>query len=60
LVLYNINGLHNPEDLDLTLHPEDGGSMDPWNIGILPQYYTASQPRRPRIYTLKMEIFMIL
>jgi hypothetical protein len=29
LVLYNINGLHNPEDLDLTLHPEDGGSMDP-------------------------------
>jgi hypothetical protein len=23
-------------------NPEDGGSMDLWNVGILPQYYTAS------------------
>jgi len=23
---------------------EDGGNMDFWNVGILPQYYTASQP----------------
>jgi hypothetical protein len=27
----------------------DGGSMDLWNVGILPQHYTASQPRRPRL-----------
>jgi len=27
--------------------PEDEGSMDLWNIGILPQYYTVSWPRRP-------------
>jgi len=33
-----------------SLHPEDGGSMDIWNVGILPQHYMASQPRR-----LKME-----
>jgi len=25
----------------------DGGSMDLWNVGILPHHYTASQPRRP-------------
>jgi len=31
-----------------SLHPEDGGSMDLWNDGSLPQHYTASQPRRPR------------
>jgi len=24
-------------------------SMDVWNVGILPQHYTASQPRRPRL-----------
>jgi hypothetical protein len=30
------------------LHPEEGGSMDLRNVGILPQYYTASQPRRWR------------
>jgi hypothetical protein len=27
-----------------TLHSEDGGSMDLWNVGILPQHYTASHP----------------
>jgi hypothetical protein len=26
------------------LLPEDGGSMNVWNFGILPQHYTASQP----------------
>jgi len=31
---------------------QDGGSMDLWNAGILPQYYTASQPRTPRLETL--------
>jgi hypothetical protein len=25
---------------------EDGGSIDLWNVGILPQHYTASQPRK--------------
>jgi hypothetical protein len=30
------------------VHPEDGGSTDLWNVGILPQHYTTSQPRRPR------------
>jgi len=30
--------------------------MDPWNVGILPQQYTVSQPRRPRHITLKMEV----
>jgi hypothetical protein len=29
--------------------PEDGGSMDLRNVGILPQHYTASQPRRLRL-----------
>jgi hypothetical protein len=29
---------------------EDGGSMDLWNVGILPQQYTVSQPRRWRQY----------
>jgi hypothetical protein len=33
-----------------TQKTEDGGSMDFRNVGILPQQYTASQPRR-----LKME-----
>jgi len=30
-------------------HPENGGSMHLWNVGILPQYHMASQPRRPRL-----------
>jgi len=29
-------------------NPEDGGSMDLWNVGILPQHYTGSQLWRPR------------
>jgi hypothetical protein len=28
---------------------EDGDSTDLWKVGILPQHYTASQPRRPRL-----------
>jgi len=32
------------------LHPEDGGSIDLRNTGILPQHHTTtSQPRRPRL-----------
>jgi hypothetical protein len=30
-------------------NPEDGGNMDLRNVGILPQHYTASQLRRPRL-----------
>jgi hypothetical protein len=29
-------------------NPEDGGNMNLWNVGILPQHYKASQPRRWR------------
>jgi hypothetical protein len=32
-------------------HPEDRGSKVLRNFGILPQHYTASQSRRPRIFT---------
>jgi len=35
----------------LTLHHEDGGRMDLRNVGILPQHYTASQARTPRLDT---------
>jgi hypothetical protein len=31
-----------------SLHRKDGGSMDLWNVDILPQHYTASRPRRWR------------
>jgi len=39
----------------LPLHPEDGGSMDLWNVGIVPQLWTASQTRRPRLETPPLE-----
>jgi len=45
---HNITRRHNP-DLDLNLHPEDGGNRDLRNTDILPQRYTALQPRRPRL-----------
>jgi hypothetical protein len=28
-------------------NPADGGSVDLWNVGVIPHHYTASQPRRP-------------
>jgi hypothetical protein len=31
------------------IHPEDGGSKALRNADILPQHYTVSQPRRPRL-----------
>jgi hypothetical protein len=37
------------EPLYLRLHPEDGGSMELRNAGILPQHYTASRPIWPRL-----------
>jgi len=30
-------------------HPENGGSIVLRNVGILPQHYTVSQTRRPRL-----------
>jgi hypothetical protein len=33
------------------LYCEDGGSIELWNVGILPQHYMASQSRRPRLET---------
>jgi hypothetical protein len=33
-------------------NPEDGGSMELWNVGILPQHYTMSQSRRWRQHGL--------
>jgi hypothetical protein len=51
---HNTTRRHNQENLDLkyVLHPEDGGSMDLRNVGVLSQYYTTSQPRRPWFETL--------
>jgi len=34
-------------------HPEDGGSMELWNIGIPPQEYMVSQPRRLQLKIVK-------
>jgi len=31
------------------LHPENEENMYVWNVGILPQYYTASQSIRPQL-----------
>jgi hypothetical protein len=35
---------------------EDRGSIDLWNVGILPQYYVTSQPKRPQLETSKEKI----
>jgi len=35
------------------LHSEDGGRMGLRNVGLLPQHYKASQPRRPRLLSMK-------
>jgi len=36
------------DDTSQSLLGCDGGSIDLWNVCILPQHYTASQLRRPR------------
>jgi hypothetical protein len=33
---------HGGDDSIRVLHPEDRGSMELWNFGILPHHYTAS------------------
>jgi hypothetical protein len=39
----------DPDWKGAAFHPEDGGSTDLWNVTVLPQHCTASQPRRPRL-----------
>jgi len=41
-------------------YPEDGGSMVLRNVGILPEQYTASQPRRPQLEHHRHEIIKTL
>jgi hypothetical protein len=41
-------------------HPEDGGSMDLRNVGILPQHYTASHPEDPDLDVDLVWSFMFL
>jgi hypothetical protein len=36
---HNTTQRHNAEDLDLTLHPEDGGNKVLRNVDILSQHY---------------------
>jgi len=43
------------------LHPEDGGSMDLWHGGNLPQYHMMSQPKKPQTWNIILaEPFIIL
>jgi len=51
--LWVVGILHNT-----TRHqnPEVGGIMDLWNVGILPQHYTASQPSLQRRENLKFHV----
>jgi hypothetical protein len=58
---HNTRRRHNSEDLELNLHPEDGGNTDPRNDGILPLHYMASQPTRLRLgYSLVYSKITIL
>jgi hypothetical protein len=52
-----LHGVTTQKTSTWNLHPEDGGSMELWNVGILPQCYTASPPKWPglQIFVLKME-----
>jgi len=34
--------------------PPSSGSMDLWNVVIVPQHYTASQPRRSQLATYSL------
>jgi hypothetical protein len=45
--------------LDRAIHPEDGSSLDLWNLGILPQHYTASQPRKP-LFEVQLNLLTVL
>jgi hypothetical protein len=45
----NTTWRQNQENLDLNLHPEDGGRRDLLIFGILPHHWKASQPWRLRL-----------
>jgi len=47
---HNTTMRHNRVQLDSNLNKK-GDSMDLWNVGILPQHYMASQPRRTWLET---------
>jgi len=47
-ILVGYRRFRGPCCLHLQGWNEDGGSMDLWNVGILPQHNTASQPSRSR------------
>jgi hypothetical protein len=61
LVSYHVTTRrHNSEDLDLNLHPEDGGSVDLRNVGILPRPYTVTTQKTSTILLHKFLIFPLL
>jgi hypothetical protein len=43
----------------LQLHHEDAGSMDLRDVGILPQHYTASEPRRHGLGLQKLYVYFM-
>jgi hypothetical protein len=45
----NVSEIHVSNLWVISLHPEDGGQIVLRNVGILPQHYAASKPRRPRL-----------
>jgi hypothetical protein len=44
MVQYKRNAKESDMPCSVVVHPKDGGSLDPRNVGILAQNYTASQP----------------
>jgi hypothetical protein len=42
----------NEWKLNMIAGPDDGGSMHDWNVGLLPQAYTALHPRKLSIFIL--------
>jgi len=57
---HNIRWRKNPVDRDLNLHPEDGGSMDLWNDGILPHYSVTTQKTSTWIHENRLVITAII
>jgi len=53
-VSYHIIWHHNPEYVVLNLHPEVGGNMELWNLGIL--YGVTAQMTWTWIFILKKEV----
>jgi hypothetical protein len=51
IYIYIIDGGGTVNSSGISIHPEDGCSKVLRNVGLLPQDYTVSQPRRPRLGT---------